>query len=513
MYKKLILLMLLAACDQPVSKPMPGPSDTGFRPAKDGFMFENYGNMNVTNLTSAEVRRMFGDKACGSLANGACTLTPPVQQFMDLFNQAMNGGHCYGFSHLALNFYSGKLKPSDFGGDSTIALAKDGNEKLQREIAYWMSTQAVQDGTIKDLSPKDVVARLRQSFAKGKDSDQYTLGIYKIENGKRSGGHAITPYAVQDVDANNVRLMVYDNNFPNQERAIDIDVGANKWRYTAATNPSEPAGLYEGDATTKTMTLAPISGALGMLSCPFCGTMAAATSGERRVLANGLAGLTVTDAQGRRVSDTLNEIPGAQAVPVFSDGLYADTPAPSFRMPGGSDLTVTIDGQGMSAESEESVSVLGPGYTLAVKGVNLPPGQIDKLQISAAGDMIKYTTTGMETPTLVLGVELAGADYEFDIRVSGDADGQQAVLRLDLASGKLGIQIIDMDGTEYAITVRRIDENGVSEFSHTGNTLGGSDTVYLSFAAWAGQGQPMSAEVDKNSDGSIDQMLSLSDSQ
>src|SRR5882724_4945870 len=64
-------------------------ADSGFRPAANGFGFENYGNADVKqNLTPAEVKRMFGDQVCG--ASGAkCILTPPAQEWMDETNKAM----------------------------------------------------------------------------------------------------------------------------------------------------------------------------------------------------------------------------------------------------------------------------------------------------------------------------------------------------------------------------------------------------------------------------------------
>ncbi|HJZ88392.1 MAG TPA: hypothetical protein VKN99_24625 [Polyangia bacterium] len=477
---------------------------------KDGFGFENYTNMGVTNMTADELRRMFGDQVCGSMMGG-CTLTPPAQQWMDEANKAMDGGHCFGFSHLALQLYRGTLRPADFGGASTSALAKDGNDKLQRELAYWMATQFVKPSAerfVTDLAPNDVLGKLRQAFSAGMGGEQYTLGIFKMEMGKRTGGHAVTPYAI--ADGNPVRLMVYDNNFPNQERSLEIDSGANSWKYTATINPSEPAGLYQGDATTKTLMLAPVSSAQGQQACPFCGNMMMTMMSDRQVIPNGAARVSVTDDQGRMVSDTANQIPGAETAPMMSADLFSHH-EPLFRLPGGSDLTIAIDGSDMQASTQESVSVLGQGYTLAVEGVTLAPGQTDTLRVTKAGDQIRYRTSSMETPVVVLGVQSAGPDYAFGIRVSGDADGQEAVLRIDLQSGQLAVEIKDNANTTYGITIRRIDDGGVSEFTHAGATVGGNDTVYLDYAAWGGQGQPLTIEVDQGSDGTIDQTLLLSD--
>src|SRR5437868_6586346 len=94
-------------------------ADSGFRPDKDGFLFENYGaNIQVTNLTAADLRRMFGEQVCARVDGDKCDLTPPAQQFMDQVNAAMSGGHCEGMAVLSSLFYTGGAKTADFGGNN-----------------------------------------------------------------------------------------------------------------------------------------------------------------------------------------------------------------------------------------------------------------------------------------------------------------------------------------------------------------------------------------------------------
>ena len=78
-------------------------ADLGFRPAVNGFSFENYSDeTQVQNLTAVEVRRLFGDQVCATLADGRCVLTPPGQQWMEQINGDMTGGHCEGMAVLSL---------------------------------------------------------------------------------------------------------------------------------------------------------------------------------------------------------------------------------------------------------------------------------------------------------------------------------------------------------------------------------------------------------------------------
>src|SRR4029453_10179144 len=122
-----------------------------------------------------------------------------------------------------------------------------------------------------------VINTLLTSFAAGREgSDQYAVGIYKRD---RTGGHAITPYAVEDRGNGVYWIMVYDNNYPGAARSIEVDTTKDTWRYSGSTNPAEPADEYEGDAETKTLELAPITPRLGQRDCPFSDAPAPAHAG------------------------------------------------------------------------------------------------------------------------------------------------------------------------------------------------------------------------------------------
>src|SRR5260221_8804484 len=144
----LILLVMLAFVSgrTSVSAQQGQPvADNGFRPGTDGFSFENYGNEAIQhNLTAAEMRRLQGDQVCATTPSDPCTLTPPAKEWMDQINAGMDGGHCDGMATLSLMFYTRNEKIGDYGGDKTAALGLKGNDKLQREIAYWFATQYLQ---------------------------------------------------------------------------------------------------------------------------------------------------------------------------------------------------------------------------------------------------------------------------------------------------------------------------------------------------------------------------------
>ena len=118
--------------------------DTGFRTEKDGFGFENYGNVGcldkacqqtfpIENLTAVEMRRLFGDRVCRKIqTDGSCELYKVAELWMNKVNRAMSGGHCEGMAVLSTLFYAGVLDPNIFGSHSVNQLTLAGNTLLQR---------------------------------------------------------------------------------------------------------------------------------------------------------------------------------------------------------------------------------------------------------------------------------------------------------------------------------------------------------------------------------------------
>src|SRR5207248_1132412 len=138
---------------------------------------------------------------------------------------------------------------------------------LQREIAYWFATQftaPTKDAEIKGQTPKQIVDTFADALRTKKET--YTLGFYKLDS---SGGHAVTPYGVVDKGSDVQWLMIYDNNYPREERHIEIDRKADTWKYSGSTRPDVPADEYHGTAASKTLTLTPTSARLEQQECPF----------------------------------------------------------------------------------------------------------------------------------------------------------------------------------------------------------------------------------------------------
>ncbi len=252
--------------------------DTGFRPNSNGFSFENYGNyacsdtycnrtFPVENLTSNEMRRMFGDKICKKIfPDGSCELLKVAESWMDEVNEAMDGGHCEGMAVLSALFFAGIKDPLTFGKPSVNSLRLEGNIPLQNEIAYWYATQWYMDDYLIEEDPNTQLQILIEEF-QNHPNVLIPVGIYKRDF---SGGHAITAYAVQEKEDGIFWIMVYDNNYPGEERHIIVDTKNNSWEYSGASMTDLAEELYDGEWHINPFQLAPINSRLGEFECDFC---------------------------------------------------------------------------------------------------------------------------------------------------------------------------------------------------------------------------------------------------
>lgn len=503
-------------------------ADSGFRPESDGFSFENYGNESVSaNLTPAEIQRMFGDKVCASMASGECVLTPPAKRWMEENNNYMDGGHCEGMAVLSTLMHYEHANPSDFGASTTNDLSL-ANEALQREIAYWWATQGALPAAsiVLDESPNAILNVLIETFNAGDTPpEEWVMGIYMPDF---SGGHAITPYAVEDQGDGIFHILVYDNNWPNMSRAVVIDTNTNSWSYQASTNPDEPESLYEGDEYSQTLEIVGVISRLEEQFCDFCSGAASGASGGTRGVAssaqaynqiwlNGSADLLITDDQGNRIGfangEYVNEIPGARSKNMkFGLDIWDVNNEPVYYLPLGVEFTIMVDAIRATEGITNDVVMIGPGYDMVVADLYLDPGTSDIITISPDGSKLSYRTAYNDAPDMIFGVETPGADYEFIVAALDIEAGAEFLIELDIESGFLSINTDNTTeyGT-YEIVMYRIDDEGEAWFNNNDIYMEPGDTAYLLFSEWEGPGSSMYIDIDYGSDGSIDETIELVD--
>ncbi|KAA2262724.1 hypothetical protein F0L68_12600 [Solihabitans fulvus] len=491
--------------------------DTGFRPDKDGFGFQNYGNeAGITNLTPDEMRKLFGDKICADAAAGKCDLTPQAQLWMEEQNAGMNGGHCYGMSVASLLLWKKKMNAADLGGQSTLELVKD-NAATQKAIAYTFVHQAlpsVKQGTVKG-TPNEIVDRLLKEL-KPDNPETWTIGFYKRDG---SGGHAVTPYAVEDNGNGKAEILIYDNNFPKTVQRIEVDRKANTWKYTTAANPNDPAETYEGDASTPPIELLPANPGLPEQPFPLAGAGGSGGGGSNSgtpFLAAKPDGsipsevfleadprnhghLLITDSAGHRTGfvngKLVNEIPGATAEARLM-GDWDASPEPVYTIPAGVHFKIALDGKDMKSKDKETVGIIGATFDLAVEDINLNPGEQDVIDPSSDNGGLTYTASKAQSPTITFGATDPHSYYTFTVQNAAVGDngsigahlappGQPFTVDASKAGAKGG----------YTINVEREDDKGVRLFKRQGIALESGDTAAFDYSGWDGGGQTIALAV------------------
>lgn len=487
----------------PATAAAQAPVDSGFRPATDGFSFENYGD-GQPNLGPAEMRRLFGDGVCGSKPADDCALTPAAKEQMDRANGTMSGGHCMGFSVAALRFFAGAQTFTPFGAAPTFSLALQ--PPIAREIAYGFVyqmldsvTQAKVEGT-----PKQILEHLRKNLASKQET--FTIALFKPEF---KDGHAITPYAIEDRANNKSAIKVYDNNFPNQEREMIIDTVADTFEYNTATNPQAAVDLYKGDAKTNTLFLYPTTPGQGVQPCAFCQT-AAANQQKVEVASTGAltrhANVTISDGR-RTVGYRIAPRNEPRDEPAFARRSWINDPRykpinlieqrdsriqrePYYRAPANQAYTMTLSNNTGRSLRDEGLRITGPAFGVTVRGLSLVKGQRVKVRLSADGRQIPFSSNrALDTSTVSIGRTEPGVDHAFVLKRDNVLPrGEKLVFAMDPGTDKLRIQ---GDAGSYDLLARRVDESGeqvlvrndVKVMDAPGET---DDELTLDYANWDG---------------------------
>jgi hypothetical protein len=489
-------------------------ADSGFRPENHGFVFQNYGSVlsngsQPTNLTVDDLRSMFGDAVCQSTANGTCTLSPGAKAWLDQTNQQMTAGHCYGFAVASSLLWQDKLAEQDYGGTATPGLRITDNQSLQRRIAVDWASQLVDSVRSKIVTgtPNDVLNRLMTELRPG-PAELYTVAFWKPDG---AGGHAVTPFAIEDRGGGQFSLLIYDNNWPGETRDIKFDTNTNTWAYAAALNPDQPHELYEGTADTKSLALYPTFPGLGPQPCPFCETRtvgggvtlsdAAASHAEEvgdTLKASAVStqeiflygshvehpDLLVTDDAGRRLGfvdgKLVQEIPGGRVAFTLATENWAMKLAPHLIVPAEKRYRITLDASALTKQRTETLGVIGPGFNMSIPDLRLRRGDRDTLILGANGESITYSTSRPRTPRLKIGISEATGAYEFEL--GGLAlRGSALKVRLPVAEGSLSFANV---GTSLLSRVKlrmtRYTTSGVDVFANDSIRLIGDAkaTVY-----------------------------------
>lgn len=436
-------------------------ADINFRPERDGFSFQNTGGdypRTKPILTENIVVRMFGADACVDGDTKDCTLTLPAQEWAHSVNRAMNAGQCEGMAVTSLTFFTGTDKPDSMLQFTAHAIDR---KEATPHIAYYWAYQ-----TLDPVRAETTNSRMRNTPVQIEDKlvemlKNKELATLAFWNPNGRGGHAVTPYAVEDRGNNVHWIRVYDNNFPDKDRYIEIDRNANTWRYDlAALNPSTPKMPWYGDATSHSLAIRPLNLRLGKAVCPFC----SGGSATRTVWPRSTS-ISITDPEGRRIGvegdKVINEIPGAEVIDVGSylEGYPASEPI--FVLPDNADYDVKVaaqDANGPKATSDDDVgvTVFGQGNAISVEGAKLDKGESDTLALTQKSDDVRYRSGTGRVPALKLAVEDDGDGAEVRVaNMTADKDDEVELVH-DRKAGRIVVQGGGKKTTGYDLQLRTV---------------------------------------------------------
>jgi hypothetical protein len=292
-----------------------------------------------------------------------------------------------------------------------------------------------------------------------------------------------------------------------------------------------PEELYDGNAELQNLEVVAISPRLGPQQCDFCAGnnsearitpgLAQAEQQYYQIWLSGKADLLIIDDQGRRIGydngEFINEIPGATGENFKFAGMdvWATDNEPVYRVPVGVSFEILVDGSRLEEAESSAVSMIGPGYYLAVEDIWLEPGEIDSINVATdqSRHQLTYYTDYAESPIMELGIETPAADYAFLVQATEIVGEQDAfVVAVDLAEGDFIINTsYNTDPVTFDVYVLRIDDDGEYVFGSDGVVMEPGNTLYLNYMEWVEDGSVMYADFDYENDGEIDESVELPD--
>ena len=233
---------------------------SGLAPNPNGFAFPNFGSAATPEVfNEADLVEMFGNtpEVCVDGAD-PCVATAEAAGWARMVNESRAAGHCEGFAVLAASRFMAAEKPN------TVELVNQGDvtHALMRAFATQFFDET-KDATKKIVkkSMRDKVAILEAAFASKQVGD--VVGVYSDV-----GGHALLPYAIEYPSPDVAKVMIYDSNWPGQERFITVDMAADTWTFPfSGPDPANDPGAWTGG--TKDFDIAPYDARIAG-TCPFC---------------------------------------------------------------------------------------------------------------------------------------------------------------------------------------------------------------------------------------------------
>ncbi len=446
----ILLAVVLAACGGGSSAPPleaaasvvaaeEATDSLGFVVERHGWTFGNYAASGSGLFGVADAVALFGDSAVCVETQGECTPTPAAAEWIDMVATSMQYGVCEGMTVASVDRFL-------VGADPVTGLVAL-DDSVERQLARLFATQFLEDvieatEQWREQSVADIVAELQASLA-DPSAEQYTLGVYS-----KVGGHSVLPYAV-DLDAQGRGVIyVYDPNWPGEQRYIEVDTQANRWRfsYFATEQTDDPDAWTGGNGM---MDLTPLS----VREAPFPEPFKGSGTGVKQLLAvsSSTRNWILTRGDGTQVNG-LSVVPGRDGVVAITRG------APLDRRSQRTDVVLVEWTETAELTIEDGAATLSLFTDAGAGSVVVSDGATIRVEAPPDPDPVKEPTG------LKIEVEVA-EETEATVTVASTTERVRVVAKADVTTSvaltetSTKIEVTNTQGTEVvAVEVPRSDK-------------------------------------------------------
>lgn len=426
--------------------------------------------------TSLQARQWMSDQALKAANYGVCDGMVVAGQMLWLIK---NRGQSFLGKQRSSNLKALLEKMPDINANSL----EKSNRTLQQVILEAYASQTTDEiyeeaMVSRRKTPGQLLEEIRSVIANySPDDDSWknlpTVGIYRCaEDGRLIGGHTLLPFAVEKLSDTSYRIHVYDVNYPRLTQYLEIDKGADTWRY-------QPKGTTAYEGSNSTHSLETVSFAKraipyiqdGFISCPFC----ASEESQMQVSFVGVGELLISKKSqhvGFEPDEKkyVNTLLNAKVIEAQSGGLGQTLPR-TYIVPGSVDRyeisTIGLPETGLDGYA----SITKPGFTAQIKSPKNEPF-LAKLKyarwyVATAynpdANILKLQSTGTRPISFTLEDESSDVSYQMRF-LGGGGEGQKFFL-MEKSSRRLyfGAANYDISNTTFKIEVTRLSKTGDSK--------------------------------------------------
>ena len=503
-------------------------ADSGFRPYPNGFPFQNWGADLTQNalffgvpqrvtypippnappiaeapLNALAMRRSFGDGVCLDpesidARTGSCTMTSTAQIFAAAIQAQADGGHCFGLAASAAALFNGQIPPNQLGSSlvlSANSLPTPAQETITRLFVsqFFGALESLDEGSTAASVVETLIGGLRAGVAP-----------YILVLSGPVGGHGITPYAVYDRGNGLYDIAVYDNNWPNQPRAVHVNTVTNTFEYQGQTNPAEPSMMWSSQDDGY-IGLAPVADTLGPLTCPICrgaghGTFVAFSAVEAEnagidIDVQALDGSALPPGSVQILSPLNPPDPEQKGLPmiIVSPGL-------SFR--------VVVDAASTVSRQPLEVYAMEPTTSRYVDLDDVLPGTTHVFAFDVKSKDSLVAASNASSPRLLQTVERPGVSTTLNGHLLAMRQGTTATQDWDKSLRHMTYRSSAKTDTRWNVQATRATEAATSDFVALSVGVPAGASIVVDYGHWAKATGPR-AWVDVDDDGTPDRAITF----